>query len=181
MRPFSALLPTRQDLLPLCSGFLMLLFATGVVTFFVEAKPYSRPVQQPIQFNHKKHVEDAGLECSTCHGQYSTETSAGFPGADACALCHTEPQGKSAAEAALVARLKAGQPLEWVSVFREPPHVFFSHRRHVVVAKLECTLCHGNIGLSSAPPDRTAQLRMVQCVGCHATHAASTNCSACHR
>jgi hypothetical protein len=138
-------------------------------------------VRQPISFNHKKHVKDLDLGCTTCHLTVEKEAFSGLPTAEVCAFCHAEPQGKSAEEAKLVALLKAGTPLEWNRLFRQPAHVFYSHRRHVVVAKIQCAVCHGSIALTTSPPGRVRRLRMNDCLGCHRKSGVSTDCTACHR
>lgn len=169
------------DLLAIASGFAVS-FALAIVLAFFANRHYT-PVHagQPAQFNHRVHVEDEGLECSTCHAFFEEETRSGLPEAALCALCHAEPQGESLAEAELVQLLEQGDPLEWRSVFRQPPHVFFSHRRHVAVAELECTTCHGEIGSSERSPREGRALAMDTCVDCHQSEGVSNACSRCHR
>ena len=121
------------------------------------------------------------MECSSCHAYFTTEAFSGLPPLAACALCHSEPQGESPEEARVVQAIEEGSEIEWRRLFRQPPHVFFSHRRHVVVAELECTTCHGDIGSSSTPPVHPARLTMSQCIACHDRNAIAENCSACHR
>ena len=41
--------------------------------------------------------------------------------------------------------------IRWVRLYRVPDHSFFSHRRHVVLGKLECKTCHGAIEASDVP------------------------------
>lgn len=151
--------------------------AVGVVT----GQFRSPSVEQPIRFNHKRHVVDNQLGCSTCHTSYESETFSGLPTADICVTCHSEPQGKSAEEAKLVALLKAQRPLVWNSLFREPSHVFFSHRRHVVRAQLKCEQCHGAFALTSSPPRSVKGLKMADCIACHEERNVSVECTTCHR
>ena len=35
--------------------------------------------QQPVQFSHKHHVGDDGIDCRYCHTQVETSASAGIP------------------------------------------------------------------------------------------------------
>jgi hypothetical protein len=161
-------------------GFVLSLAVVAASTY-LGASAERRHVTQPIAFNHRVHVEDQELECSMCHPFYESEASSGMPGAATCAMCHLEPQGESVAERALVARLQAGEPLEWGRLFRQPPHVFYSHRRHVVVAGLQCEVCHGQIGLSERPPSQATPMSMEACLDCHVREQASADCTACHR
>jgi len=169
------------DLIAGGSGFAIFLALGAAVAFFGKLRPSQAPVAQPLAFNHRLHVEQEGLECSACHPGYLTQVSSGLPTAGACTLCHLDPQGETAEEQRLVNLLQEGASLDWEPLFRQPPHVFFSHRRHAVVAEIECATCHGDIGTSTAPPARRAPLSMERCIACHEAQQASTDCSACHR
>lgn len=175
----------RRDRLLLGVGFAaaFLLTAAGTTALTLGGGPAAlRPaVTQPIAFNHAKHVKELDLACTTCHVTVETEAFSGLPDAEVCGVCHAEPQGKSAEEAKVVAAIKAGTPLSWKPLFRQPSHIFYSHRRHVVVAKLECRLCHGAIAQTTSPPGRVRKLRMDDCLACHRRSGVSTACTACHR
>jgi hypothetical protein len=69
----------------------------------------------------------------------------------------------------------------WKRIYEQPDHVFFSHRRHVVLGKMECTNCHGDIGQSEKPPS-TPWVRMTMdwCMDCHAKKKVTNDCLACH-
>lgn len=137
--------------------------------------------RQPIEFNHRLHVEEAGMACTDCHEFYESEAFSGMPTAETCAFCHEEVAGESREEARLVELLQAGSPLEWQPLFRQPSHVYYSHRRHVGVAGLECEACHGAIATSKRPPRRVRKLLMDECLECHLDGDAATDCTACHR
>ncbi len=139
------------------------------------------PVRQPIAFNHQRHAKELDLACSSCHLTVETESFSGLPDAEVCAFCHSEPQGKSEEEKKLVQLLKSGAPLVWKPLFRQPPHVYYSHRRHVAVAKIDCVVCHGSIAATTAPPGRVKRLRMEDCLSCHRRSGVSTDCTTCHR
>jgi menaquinone reductase, multiheme cytochrome c subunit len=158
------------------SGFL--LFLIGSAGPFALRRP---PVHQPISFNHRKHVKDNDLACSTCHEYYEKEGFSGLPTSEICASCHLEPQGKSEEERKLVRLLKAGAPLDWKPLFLQPPHVYYSHRRHVMTAKIDCAVCHGGIAQTAFPPPQVRKLKMADCIGCHKKRGAPTECTACHR
>lgn len=138
-------------------------------------------VAQPIAFNHRLHAREQKIECSTCHQFYETEAFSGMPGADVCAMCHSEAIGKGEKEKKLVQLLSEGRPLLWNSLFRQPAHVYFSHRRHVVQAKLRCEQCHGAFASNTEPPPRVDRLTMADCVGCHERRSVASDCTTCHR
>lgn len=156
----------------------MLVSAAGSL---VAARIRRADVVQPIAFNHRLHAGEQKIECSTCHPFYETEAFAGLPDADVCAMCHSEPQGVSDEEKKLVQLLKDGRPLVWSSLFRQPAHVYYSHRRHVMAARLKCEQCHGDFARTTAPPVRVARLTMTECVGCHEARRVAADCTTCHR
>jgi hypothetical protein len=162
-------------------GFVVCFVLAGAAAFLRNVPVLATPVEQPIAFNHAKHVQELTLECSVCHASFETEAFSGLPGLEVCASCHSEPQGSSKEEAKLVQLVRSGAPLEWRPLFRQPPHVFYSHRRHVVAAKIQCPTCHGSIAETTAPPASVERLRMQQCIDCHRSLGVSTVCTACHR
>jgi hypothetical protein len=162
-------------------AFIAFFFLTGAATIWRGSRGLGSRGQQPIAFNHKKHVQELDLACSSCHQFYEKETFSGLPGADTCSACHQEPQGKSKEEEKLVRLLQSGAPLQWTALFRQPAHVFYSHRRHVVAARIECAVCHGSIAATTAPPPVVKPLRMQDCLDCHRRSGITTDCTACHR
>jgi len=138
-------------------------------------------ISQPIAFNHSLHA-DSGLECRDCHPGAFDAAAPGLPTNSICADCHEEPMSDSADEQQLLALLGTGDAIAWQSLFRQPAHVYFSHRRHTTSAELDCEVCHGSIGLSTAPPRREPQkLSMEECMSCHEETSARNDCTACHR
>ncbi|HEX7419621.1 MAG TPA: cytochrome c3 family protein [Thermoanaerobaculia bacterium] len=156
-------------------------FCGAVAIGFVTERAGSGPVGQPIAFNHRKHVVENQIGCSTCHMFYETQTFSGLPDADTCATCHEQPQGKSAEEAKLVRLLHEGRPLVWTSLFRQPSHIFYSHRRHVVKAQIPCERCHGKIAMTTSPPQQVTRLKMQDCINCHEQRGVPVDCTTCHR
>ena len=139
-------------------------------------------VLQPIAFNHRKHTHDLKLGCVFCHQYVSTGQHAGLPGASTCAVCHQIPQGHSPEAARVTELLSAGNPLEFHKLFRLPTYVYFSHRRHVGIAKLPCERCHGAIATTERPPATPlVKIRMAFCLDCHQASHQTVDCVACHR
>ena len=139
-------------------------------------------VTQPVVFNHRIHTGKLQLACSTCHQYVETGAHAGLPDATTCVLCHQARQGTSAEAARVTQLLARGEPLRFNKLFRLPPHVFFTHRRHVGIAQLKCQACHGDIALTEQPPARPlVTIRMRYCLGCHTTAGQPVDCVRCHR
>lgn len=138
-------------------------------------------VSQPIPFNHRKHAEN-GLECSACHQLYQTSARAGRPENATCLLCHETPLTNTPEEQSLRRYTAENQEVPWRRLTVLPPDVYFSHRTHTTLARLDCSVCHGQIGQSSAPPVRPEiEMTMEVCVGCHKSRKASVDCLSCHR
>lgn len=139
------------------------------------------PIVQPVQFNHKVHATE-GLECGNCHALFAREAASGRPSLRTCAKCHTEAAGESAEEAKVVEYVASGREIPWQRLYRVPPDVYFSHRRHVTLGGLTCETCHGSIGEMAAPPERPlTQLSMTFCTDCHGSRGITNDCLACHR
>ena len=139
-------------------------------------------VPQPVAFNHLKHTKDLGLGCQFCHKYVSTGAHAGLPDAATCGICHRVVQGKSPEAARVTALLARGDPLRFNKLFRLPLHVYFTHRRHVGIAKLECRQCHGAIADTQRPPEQPlVRIRMKICLECHRANGQSVDCVSCHR
>jgi hypothetical protein len=174
-------MPTPRRLLWLLTGAALLVaVAAGAVAFG------SRPAAptQPIRFDHAAHAKQA--KCAACH-PYATKLAAtGSPKLADCLDCHEgtqskTPEGKKEEEKIDI-YAKAKKEIPWARIASLAPHTFFSHRRHAVVAKIDCATCHGPIAQTTALPSTPAiPFTMSFCVDCHARQKASVDCLACHR
>jgi hypothetical protein len=170
--------PTERLVL---GAFTVLMAAGGFVAGRASFGP-NESVVQPIQFNHQKHVKDAGMECSACHEYFAKQQRSGLPDLALCSGCHQQPLTKSPEEAKLIALAASPSPPAFRKLFRLPDHAFYSHRRHVTIAKLPCATCHGAIADTTAPPSRPlVHIDMETCTNCHTRQSVQTDCTACHR
>ncbi|MDY6882119.1 MAG: menaquinone reductase multiheme cytochrome c subunit QrcA [Thermodesulfobacteriota bacterium] len=113
---------------------------------------------QPINFNHAIHLDEEiveGIEgdteserCLYCHEFRNDGTFAGIPKLDKCSECHDDPEsplGETQAEAEFLERYVAdGNEIAWLSYYKQPDCVYFSHIAHVKMGEIECGTCHGN-------------------------------------
>jgi len=137
---------------------------------------------QPILFNHKKHLEDAGLNCFDCHTRVLAHEKASIPNIEICKGCHEQPMTESNEEKKLVDYIRKNQPIPWIQVHRVPDHAYFSHRRHVAIGKVACLTCHGNVPEMTLPFSKPyLPIKMAFCVDCHAKNRVDTDCATCHR
>lgn len=170
--------PTRRLLI---GAFTLTMAVAGFAAGRIALRP-SEGATQPIQFNHEKHVKDVGLECSTCHEYYSTGNHSGLPSLATCQGCHEEALGKTPEEQKLLKLIATDPQASFKKLFRLPDHAYYSHRRHVVVAGLQCETCHGRIAETTAPPRYPlVHVTMATCTGCHAEKNVSVDCTNCHR
>jgi hypothetical protein len=138
-------------------------------------------IAQPFAFNHAKHT--AALTCVACHAGVTTGAKATLPSADVCIKCHASaPATISQASWQTFVQTPNGTPPPWVPVTWLPPHVRFSHYRHVTLGSLACESCHGDIAKRTTPPARKPlRLEMKTCLACHQKEGASEDCAGCHR
>ena len=166
-------------------GWIIGAAGVGIVVVVGTALLFAVPspsVPQPIAFNHLKHTQDLGLACEFCHKYVKTGAHAGLPNEQTCTMCHQNPQGTSEEAAKVTELLTAGQPIRFNKLFRLEPHVFYTHGRHVGIAELECTNCHGGIADTERPPKRAlVKVDMDFCLDCHRERGQSLDCIACHR
>ena len=155
------------------------LLAAVTVLGAVTARPR---IPQPIQFNHRKHTQDLALACELCHQYVRTGAHPGLPALETCAMCHQAQLGTTREAARVTELVTEGRPVSFAKLFRLPPHVFYTHRRHVGIANLECANCHGAIALTTRPPRRPlVTISMSGCLDCHRRMGQTQDCVACHR
>lgn len=159
----------------------------GVVAIVYGVVLRAVPVVQPIAFNHAVHIDGAGLQCTECHTDAETAVRAGLPGKAICFDCHDVEEIEDVVDpnpekTKLFAFQDSDQDIPWRRVAVTKPDVFFSHRRHVHSARMDCLQCHRDQPTLTSPPS-TAQLvlTMDECIECHEENGASTDCLACHR
>jgi len=161
---------------------------------------------QPLDFNHVMHTEDAGMDCTDCHGYRDDGSFAGIPTVSACEECHAEPMGESTIEQQMIDDyITPGQEIPWLVYSRQPQNVYFSHAAHVELAGIECSRCHGDHGttttlpvhevnristysrriwgprLIGGGPELSDSMKMSDCSDCHAERGIQDHCLMCHK
>ena len=141
-------------------------------------------VEQPIAFNHVIHIDDAGMQCLECHLNAESAPFAGIPGKAICFDCHDidEETGSHPEKDKMFAYDERSEDIPWGRVAITRPDVYFSHRRHVTSAKLDCLECHKDQERLTSPPRRTRLvMTMDDCLECHAKSGMVEDCNTCHR
>jgi mono/diheme cytochrome c family protein len=138
---------------------------------------------QPINFSHKIHAGDNGIQCVYCHSGAEKSKTAGVPSVNICMNCHkgiSETANPGSKEEIAKIYAAAGwdpakaaytgvtKPLVWNKVHVLPDFVFFPHSQHVMVGKVECETCHGNVK-EMTTVKQFSPLTMGWCIDCHRT------------
>ncbi|MHB1920760.1 MAG: c-type cytochrome [Chitinophagaceae bacterium] len=148
---------------------------------------------QPIFFSHKVHAGINQINCLYCHAGAEKSRQAMIPSPNICMNCHkaissysgtpiVTSDGKSIDGTAEIHKLydyigwdpqqrkyvRPGKPIEWIKIHNLPDFVYFNHSQHVVVGKIQCQTCHGNIQ-DMDQVYQFADLSMGWCVNCHRT------------
>ncbi|MDQ3109250.1 MAG: c-type cytochrome [Bacteroidota bacterium] len=138
---------------------------------------------QPINFSHKIHAGDNAIQCQYCHSGVDKSKTAGIPSPNVCMNCHkvireTVNEGSKEEIAKIYFAVGwnadsakyTGQehPIMWNKVHNLPDHVFFSHQQHIVVGKVECAECHGDVKKMTTV-EQQRPLTMGWCIECHRT------------
>jgi len=120
--------------------------------------------EQPVEFSHAIHSSpDIGIEgeteverCLYCHGFREDGTFVGIPRLKKCMECHDDPElplGEEREEERFLKEYVANEKeIGWLSYYRQPDCVYFSHVAHVKMGKLACGTCHGDHGQTETLP-----------------------------
>lgn len=148
---------------------------------------------QPIFYSHRVHAGINQINCMYCHiGTYQGK-QATVPSVNICMNCHMAindykgpklytAEGKEVDGSAEIQKLyqyagytpgqpwdaSKAKPIAWVRIHNLPDHVYFNHSQHVVVGKVQCQTCHGDI-TKMDEVKQFAPLAMGWCINCHRT------------
>ncbi|MET0622596.1 MAG: cytochrome c3 family protein [Pyrinomonadaceae bacterium] len=122
-------------------------------------------VQQPVQFSHKHHVGDDGIDCRYCHTSVEVSNTAGMPPTKTCMNCHSQIWNESPYLEIVRASYRDNKPIEWARVHDLPDFVYFNHSIHVNKG-VGCASCHGRVDTMPAVY-QSASLQMEWCLACH--------------
>lgn len=146
--------PLRSGLVYFVAGLVPALFAGWILFPMVL---YSEQ-PQPVNFSHIIHMDEElvdGVEgdeeqekCLYCHQFRDDGTFVGIPKLENCLECHDDPEsplGESEEEKKFMAEHVAEEKeIPWLSYYRQPDHVYFSHIAMVKMGEIECQFCHGD-------------------------------------
>jgi hypothetical protein len=145
----------------------------------IDVTPGYHP-SQPINFRHDVHAGQNGIACIYCHSGAEKGKVAGIPTLNVCMNCHKGIQGSNDEFKKEIAKIydavgwdpqaaaytKPQHPLQWNRVHVLPDFAYFNHSQHVVVGKLDCKNCHGDVATFTTD-QQFAKLTMGWCIDCH--------------
>jgi hypothetical protein len=121
--------------------------------------------EQPVQFSHKHHVGDDGMDCRYCHTSVETSAVAGIPPTKTCMNCHSQLYSNSQYLEPIRESYRTGKSIEWVKVHRLADFVYFNHSIHVNKG-VGCSSCHGQVNQMPLVW-QASTLQMEWCLDCH--------------
>jgi hypothetical protein len=121
--------------------------------------------EQPIQFSHKHHVGDDGIDCRYCHTSVETSAFAGIPPTKTCMNCHSVLFNNAGYLEPVRESYRDDKSIEWVKIHRLADFVYFNHSIHVNKG-VGCSTCHGRV--DEMPLVFQANTLLMQwCLDCH--------------
>ncbi len=123
------------------------------------------PLEQPVQFSHKHHVLDDGIDCRYCHTSVDKAAFAGLPPTETCMTCHSQIWTNSPLLEPVRESFRTGRPLKWQRVHDLPDFVYFNHSIHVKKG-VGCVSCHGRVD-EMPITYKENDLTMRWCLNCH--------------
>ena len=125
----------------------------------------NRQVIQPVEFDHRHHVGDEGIDCRYCHFTVEKSASAGIPPTSTCLNCHSQIWQKSPFLEPVRQALFSDRPIRWQRVHQLQDFVYFNHSIHIAKG-VGCETCHGRIDRMPAV-EKVQPLSMGWCLDCH--------------
>jgi mono/diheme cytochrome c family protein len=135
--------------------------------------------EQPINFSHKIHAGQNGINCVYCHTSAEKGKSAGIPSLNVCMNCHSYVEEGPSGKGEIAKIYKAldyspvtktygpnPSPVKWVRVHNLPDLAYFNHSQHVVAGQVACQTCHGEVE-NMAVLEQHSPLTMGWCIDCH--------------
>src|SRR5687768_4231432 len=149
-------------LLMLIAGGILFAMLLGRSSYVTRAQEF---VEQPVQFSHRHHVLDDGIDCRYCHTSVETSSFAGIPPTKTCMNCHSQIWATAPILEPVRASFRDNTPLRWTRVHDLPDFVYFNHSIHVNKG-VGCATCHGRVDQMPLMYQQ-ASLQMNWCLDCH--------------
>lgn len=120
---------------------------------------------QPVEYSHKVHAGDMGIDCRYCHNTVEIAAHAAVPPTQTCINCHSMILKESEKMIPVNQSYSSGMPVQWVRVHDLPDYAYFDHSAHVSRG-VSCVSCHDRIDRMEVVY-QAESLRMGWCLECH--------------
>jgi hypothetical protein len=121
--------------------------------------------EQPVQFSHKHHNGELGIDCRYCHTSVEVSPFAGIPPTQICMNCHSQMWKDAPILEPVRASYRTGESLEWTRVTDLPDFAYFNHAAHITKG-VGCASCHGDMTKMNLTYT-VVPLSMGWCLDCH--------------
>lgn len=121
--------------------------------------------EQPVEYSHKLHAGNLGIDCRYCHNTVDRAAFAAIPTTETCMNCHHRVKTESTKLTLVRESYGKGESIPWVKVHVLPDYVYFNHQAHVTRG-VSCVSCHGRVD-QMAKVSQVAPLSMGWCLDCH--------------
>jgi hypothetical protein len=120
---------------------------------------------QPVQFSHKHHVGDDGIDCRYCHTSVESSATAGVPPTKTCMSCHAVLYNNVGYLEPIRESYRTDTSIQWVKVHRLADYAYFNHSIHISKG-VGCSTCHGRVDQMPLM-FQSSTLLMQWCLDCH--------------
>ena len=121
--------------------------------------------EQPVQFSHRHHAGELGIDCRYCHTSVENTARAGIPPTQTCMNCHKQIWLDSPTLEPVRASFRTDRSIPWIKVHDLPDFVYFNHSIHVAKG-VGCETCHGRVDRMNLTWQQNS-LQMEWCLECH--------------
>ena len=121
--------------------------------------------EQPVEYSHKLHAGELGLDCRYCHTSVETSQEAMIPPTQTCMNCHSVVDIESKKLEKVRESWNQNKPIEWIRVHMLPDYAYFDHSIHLT-AGVGCASCHGRVDQMEKVM-QVEPLSMSWCLDCH--------------
>jgi hypothetical protein len=127
--------------------------------------------KQPVDYSHKLHAGDLGMDCRYCHYAAERSSFAAVPPTETCMNCHWTVRPDSLKLLPVRESYANDTPIPWVRVHNLPDYVYFDHSAHLA-AGVGYVSCHGRVDQMEVVA-QVEPLSMGWCLDCHRDPAPS--------
>ncbi|MDQ2947680.1 MAG: cytochrome c family protein [Acidobacteriota bacterium] len=162
--------PSSNTIFKVCiAGVVLLAASTLAIGYIIDRGPWITSVrvapEQPIEFSHKHHAKDDGIDCRYCHTGVETSGFAGLPPTETCMTCHSQIWTNATVTQPIRDSWATGKSIEWTRVHDLPDFVYFNHSIHINKG-IGCSTCHGQVN-EMPLTYKVNTLNMNWCLNCH--------------